>query len=80
MSRATTLTTIPIINLSKEDEDFRYKVIDFLLENSVDFDRDIIFDEENPSSSTNQKNGTTFNAMIRIFNIRKNSLEGRRNS
>ena len=74
MSRATTLTTIPIINLSKEDEDFRYKVIDFLLENSVDFDRDIIFDEENPSSSTNQKNGTTFNAMIRIFNIRKNSL------
>ena len=62
------LSIIPIIDFSKEDESFRSKLFDFMIENSIDFDRDIIFDQ------SNSKNGATFNAMVRIFNIKKNSL------
>ena len=62
------LATVPIIDFSKENESFRSKLFDFMIENSIDFERDIVFDEGN------SKNGATFNAMVRIFNIKKNSL------
>ena len=70
MAHQPKLTEIPIINFNREDPEFRSKLLNFLLENSIEFDRNFIEDSENLKP---EKNGS-FNAMIRIFNIKKNSL------
>ena len=66
MSQNTKLTPIPIITFSKETQQFRSKLVEFLIENSIDLERNLLIDENNDKN-------TTFNTMIRIFNIKKNS-------